>query len=191
MGPKWYGVRKSRKKDSLGKRLSAEAFYRLAGLLGCRLIPEHAEFRLMGPRILEDLKKYEEKNLFLRGLIPSMGYPYAIVEYERNQRKAGRSKYSIGKMTALALEGITSFSIRPLRLLLTGGVIMTACSGSGEVLCLLRGKSGNEKEVPLLMWMLCGIQLIGLGILGEYVGKDYMESKKRPRYLIEESLIKE
>ena len=183
-----YGVRKSRKTDTLLKRLSAEAFYELANWLGCHLIPNHAEFRLMGSKVLKELKGYREVNLFLRGVLPSMGHRTAIVEYERKARRAGESKYSVSKMMSLAFEGITSFSMRPLRLILVVGLAILSMSAGkwiyGE---LSRDKEGRRKS--LTNWLSCGMQMTALGIVGEYTGKDYLESKRRPRYLVEKELM--
>lgn len=188
-----YGVRRSRQKDSLFKRLSARAFYRLLQRMGVRVEFDHADFRLMSQRALQALKEYSEVNLFLRGLIPTIGFPSTTVSYDRADRFAGESKYPIWRMLALAIDGITSFSALPLRLIAGLGIGIFILS---LILALwvtwVRFVAGDA--VPgwassvLPMYLLGGLQLFSIGVLGEYVAKTYLETKRRPRFIIEKSL---
>lgn len=188
-----YGVRSSRKTDSIFKKSSAEAFYRFMGFLGVELVFNHADCRLLGKRALEALSQYEEVNLFLRGMIPRLGFPSGIVEYERQKRFAGKTKYSLKKMLRFAFEGITSFSIRPIRLI-------TMCGGGIFLVCifmilyfLMRHFTGNTvsgwTSLIISVWTLGSLQLMSIGIIGEYIGKTYMESKHRPKYIIEKKIL--
>lgn len=188
-----YGVRSSRKTDSIFKKSSAEAFYRFMGFLGVELVFNHADCRLLGRRALEALSQYEEVNLFLRGMIPRLGFPSGIVEYERQKRFAGKTKYSLKKMLRFAFEGITSFSIRPIRLI-------TMCGGGIFLVCifmilyfLMRHFTGNTvsgwTSLIISVWTLGSLQLMSIGIIGEYIGKTYMESKHRPKYIIEKKIL--
>lgn len=188
-----YGVRSSRKTDSIFKKSSAEAFYRFMGFLGVELVFNHADCRLLGRQALEALSQYEEVNLFLRGMIPRLGFPSGIVEYERQKRFAGKTKYSLKKMLRFAFEGITSFSIRPIRLI-------TMCGGGIFLVCifmilyfLMRHFTGNTvsgwTSLIISVWTLGSLQLMSIGIIGEYIGKTYMESKHRPKYIIEKKIL--
>jgi polyisoprenyl-phosphate glycosyltransferase len=188
-----YGVRRRRDTDSLFKKLTAETFYRLMAGLGAQTIHNHADYRLLSRRALESLKGYQEANLYLRGIIPLIGYRSAIVEYERVARFAGQSKYPLGKMAALALDAITSFSIFPLRLISFIGLVVFggAMSVTGWALwaALFSDKTiPGWASVVLPMYFLGGVELLALGIIGEYLGKLYMEAKRRPRFFIEQTI---
>jgi glycosyltransferase involved in cell wall biosynthesis len=188
-----YGVRTSRATDGQFKRSSAGAYYRLLKLFGVRIVRQHADYRLLGRRALESLKQYSEVNLFLRGIVPLMGYRSAIVPYERAARFAGESKYPLRKMLALAFDGITSFSAVPLRLIAMLGLAVSALS-LVLMLWVLWVKLATTSAVPgwassvVPIYFLGGIQLLSIGVLGEYIAKLYIESKHRPRYFVEETL---
>ena len=186
-----YGVRKRRGTDSFFKRFTAETFYRLLAFLGAQTIYNHADYRLLSRRAVEALKDFREVNLFLRGIIPLIGFESAVVYYDRNVRFAGESKYPLRKMIALALDAVTSFSVVPLRLItLLGFVVffLTACMS----VFVLWVRFFTDWAIPgwtstlLPIYLLGGIQILCLGVIGEYLGKLYAESKARPRYLIEQ-----
>ena len=185
-----YGVRNKRETDTFFKRTTAEGFYKFMKILGVDVVFNHADYRLMSRRALEGLSEYKEVNLFLRGIVPLIGFRTSVVAYERSERFAGESKYPLKKMLSFAIDGITSFSVKPIRLITTLGVLIFAAS----VLCLLwllvTKLFGHTVEgwTTLMgsVWALGGIQLLCLGILGEYIGKIYMETKARPRYIISE-----
>ncbi len=185
-----YGVRKRRDRDSWFKRWTARRYYALLKGLGVSIIPDHADFRLMGRTALRALAEYREVNLFLRGIIPQLGYRSTCVYYERQQRIAGESKYPLHRMVALAIDGITSFSPVPLRLIATLGGCVFLCSVAVEIWVLLV-RFATSRAVPgwasitLPIYGLGGIQLLGLGVVGEYIAKSYMEAKRRPRFHIE------
>lgn len=187
-----YGIRSSRKKDTFFKRNTALAFYRLMNLMGAEIQYNHADYRLMSKRALEGLAAFKEVNLFLRGIVPMIGYETDIVEYERHERFAGESKYPLKKMISFAIDGITSCSIKPIRMITVMGLVVFGAS----VLMLIYFLAiyFMEKTVPgwtslvLSVWGIGGLQLLALGIIGEYVGKVYMEVKERPRYIIESVL---
>ena len=187
-----YGIRSSRKRDSFFKRSSALGFYRLMSAMGVNSIYNHADYRLMSRRALNELANFKEVNLFLRGIVPLLGFETATVEYERLERKAGESKYSIGKMLDLAIDGITSFSIKPLRLITSLGILISGISLF--VVLYTVAVRFLEDTVPgwafimISIWFIGGIQMLSLGIVGEYIGKIYNESKARPRYTVEEIL---
>ena len=189
-----YGVRRERKTDSFFKRTTAQGFYKLMSRLGVKSIYNHADFRLMSRRAVEQLCRYRERNLYLRGIVPQLGYQTACVYYDRNKRTAGESKYPLKKMMGLAIDGITSFSVKPVRMLVTMGVflLVIAMAILVYVLCaLIAGKAvSGWSSIMLSIWFIGGCLLIGLGIVGEYVGKIYLEVKERPRYNIEEILQK-
>lgn len=185
-----YGVRSSRTKDSLFKRFTAEAYYKLLKSMGVNVIFNHADFRLISRRVISALEEYQETNLFLRGLIPSIGYPSSVVTYDRKDRTAGSSKYPLKKMLTLALNGITSYTSFPLRLI--AGIGLAIFLGTIALsLWVLWASIIDNNTVPgwassvLPMYLLGGIQLFSIGVLGEYIGNIYMETKKRPRYIIE------
>ncbi len=189
-----YGVRSDRKTDTWFKRTSAQMFYRLQRLLGVNVVYNHADYRLMSRRALEELSGFGEVNLFLRGMVPLIGLKTGVVRYERNRRFAGESKYPLKKMIAFALDGITSFSIRPIRIITWTGVLLFGIS-----VCLLvyffagylMGKTiRGWASLVISIWGISGLQLLALGVIGEYVGKMYMETKGRPRYIVEEYLKK-
>ena len=188
-----YGVRDSRATDTAFKRGSAELYYRLMKRLGVDLVYNHADFRLMGRRSVDALREYDESNLFLRGIVPLIGYRTDIVYYDRAQRFAGVSKYPLRKMLAFAFEGITSFSIVPLRLITWLGLLVSAFSFL-MILYVIYGKLITGAVIPgwassvVPIYFLGGIQLLCIGILGEYLSKIYMETKRRPRYVIERSV---
>ena len=189
-----YGVRSSRKKDTWFKKNTAEAFYKLMNIMGVEIVFNHADYRLTSKRVLESFNEYKEVNLFLRGIFPIIGFKNDIVYYERNERFAGKSKYPLKKMLNFAWDGITSFSVKPIRLILSLGIIIFAVSLIITLYCLIVKILG--KTVPgwtflaCSMWLLGGIQMLSLGIIGEYIGKVYSETKARPRYIISEDLTK-
>ncbi|WP_425350866.1 glycosyltransferase family 2 protein [Bifidobacterium colobi] len=187
-----YGVRSARKKDTWFKRNTAEAFYKIFEWMGAETIPDHADYRLMSHEALDALSEYHEVNLFLRGIVPTLGYNTSKVYYERGEREAGESKYPLKKMISFALQGITSFSTKPLSFVTGAGLlsILVAIAMFIYVLASL-GQSHTVAGWGSLMcslWLIGGLIMVSLGIVGEYVGKIYMESKHRPRYRIETTL---
>lgn len=189
-----YGVRSSRETDTGFKRNTARGFYRLMALLGVELVYDHADYRLLSRRALEALSQYGERNLFLRGIAPQLGFRTGTVEYERQARFAGESKYPLKKMIAFAFEGITSFSVKPLRLALILGGAAFLISIVILIYGLIRWALGltvtGWTSLLFSIWALGGLQLLMLGVVGEYVGKAYLETKRRPRYIISEMLLK-
>ncbi len=190
-----YGVRSSRKKDTFFKRFTAEGFYRLMNLLGGNVVFNHADYRLMSKRALEGLSQFKEVNLFLRGIVPMVGYTSAIVEYERGERFAGESKYPLKKMLAFALEGITSLSTKPIRLITALGFLIFLVSFVMLVTFIVQWALGMTvagwASVICSVWAIGGLILLSLGIIGEYIGKIYLETKARPRFLIRQILDKQ
>ena len=188
-----YGVRGRRATDTFFNRFTAEGFYHLMQALGVDIVFNHADYRLMSKRALESLSQFGEVNLFLRGIVPQLGYRCATVEYERHERFAGESKYPLKKMLAFAFDGITSFSIKPIRLVLGLGVIIFTISLIALVWTLIAKLCGHTvsgwASLMCSIWMIGGIQMISLGVIGEYIGKIYNETKRRPRYLIERVLL--
>lgn len=188
-----YGVRKRRKTDTFFKRFTAETFYRLLAMMGAQTVFNHADYRLLSRRAIEALKDFREVNLFLRGIVPLIGYRSSVVEYDRDARFAGESKYPLGRMIALALDAVTSFSVVPLRFISFLGflVFLFTAAMSGYVLWI---RLFTDIAVPgwastlLPVYFLGGVQILCLGVIGEYLGKIYSESKSRPRYFIEEIL---
>lgn len=186
-----YGVRKSRRSDGLFKRLSAETFYRLMSAMGAQTLFNHADYRLMSRRAIDALRSFREVNLYLRGIVPLIGLRSSVVEYDRSARFAGESKYPLRKMFALAVDAITSFSVSPLRFISMIGLIVFVGSMAVTVWALWVALF-TDKGIPgwasvvLPMYFLGGVQLLALGALGEYVGKLYVETKSRPRFIIEE-----
>lgn len=185
-----YGVRGQRTTDTWFKRVSAELYYRLLGVLGVRVVFNHADYRLMSRRAIEALKAHEEVNLFLRGIIPTIGLSSTTVTYVRAERLAGESKYPLRKMLGLAVDGVTSFSVAPLRLIAGLGLLMFLLSFALSIwvlwIRLLTHRTvPGWASVTLPMYLLGGIQLLSIGVVGEYIGKIYMETKRRPRYLVE------
>ncbi|MCO7174548.1 glycosyltransferase family 2 protein [Sporolactobacillus kofuensis] len=189
-----YGVRRSRDEDTIFKKQSAMAFYRLMGKLGVQLVPNHADFRLLSQRAVLELMKYREENLFLRGIIPMLGYPSAKVYYDRQKRYAGESKYPLKKMLAFAADGITSFSIVPIKVVMSIGFLLVLI-GAGIavyalIVWLLDHTISGWTSLILSIWLVGGMQLIAIGVIGEYIGKIFNETKKRPRYTIETATYK-
>lgn len=187
-----YGIRNNRQSDSHFKRVSAEVFYKLMNWLGVKMIPDAADFRLLGHKALNTLINYPERNLFLRGLVPLIGFPSAKVYYKREKRVAGESKYSLRKMLNLALDGITSFSIVPIRLIMNLGLLIVLISLILLIYTFIQNAKGNTvsgwSSLMISIWGLGGVQLICISLIGEYVGKILKEVKKRPRFTIETSL---
>lgn len=187
-----YGVRISRKSDSFFKRKSAQAFYRLMKMLGVELIYNHADFRLMSFRALKTLSKFNETNLFLRGIVPTMGFTSTTVSYERKKRFAGKSKYPLRKMISFMFEGLTSFSIKPIRLILVIGLAVSLISLLMLAWIIVQYHRNKIVEgwssIMVSIWFLGGLLIFSIGLIGEYIAKLYSESKHRPRFFIEEKL---
>ena len=187
-----YGVRSSREKDTFFKRTTARGFYKLMGGLGVELVYDHADYRLLSQRALRALLSFGEVNMFLRGMVPMLGFKTARVYYERGERVAGESKYPLRKMLAFAMEGITSLSNRPIRYVLLLGVLcalLGVAMGVYTLISLFRGHTVRGWASTMMsIWLLGGLQLIALGVIGEYIGKIYMETKRRPKFILEEHL---
>lgn len=187
-----YGVRSSRKKDSFFKRFTAESFYRLMNFLGAETVFNHADYRLMSKRALEGLSQFREVNLFLRGIVPMIGYRTGTVEYERGERFAGESKYPLKKMLSFAMEGITSLSVKPIRYITLLGFLIFLVSIimliTFVVEWALHMTVAGWASVICSVWAIGGLILLSLGVIGEYIGKIYLETKDRPRFLIREVL---
>lgn len=190
-----YGVRNDRHSDGAFKRGTATMYYRLMHLLGSKVITNHADYRLMSKKALDALAEYKETNLFLRGLIPTMGFPSDVVYFDVKAREAGHSKYTLSKMMTLAMDGITSMSVRPLRMISALGFIVFVFSLVMSVISLVDWAKGNNvagyTTTMLVSLMIGGVTLLSLGIIGEYIGKIYMETKHRPRYIIDTFVWKE
>lgn len=184
-----YGVRADRKTDSFFKRTTAQGFYRVMALMGVKTVYNHADFRLMSRRAVEQFSKYEETNLFLRGMIPLIGYETDCVYYERGKRTAGESKYPLKKMLALAWNGITSFSVKPISFISVLGMMIIILSIAAAVYAFISYVSGHVvagwTSLILSIWFIGGVQLLSIGMIGQYIGKIYIEVKRRPRYNIE------
>ena len=187
-----YGVRKERKTDTFFKRVTAQGFYKLMSLMGVKTIYNHADFRLMSRRAVEQFSKYKETNLFLRGMMPLIGYQTDCVYYDRLERVAGESKYPLKKMLALAFNGISSFSVKPITMVTVLGVFILIASLCAAVYALISYFMGHVvpgwTSLILSIWFLGGVQLLYIGLVGQYIGKIYMEVKQRPRYNIEKVL---
>lgn len=187
-----YGARSTRKKDSFFKRFTAETFYKLMKYLGVDCVYNHADYRLTSKKVLEEFSNFKEVNLFLRGMFPLVGFKSDIVYYERNERYAGNSKYPLKKMLNFAWDGITSFSVKPLRLICILGFIILFVSIAIMIYSVIRKLTGNTVPgwtfLSTSIWFIGGIQMISIGIIGEYIGKIYQETKRRPRYIISENL---
>ena len=187
-----YGVRNNRKTDGFFKRTTANAFYKLMKWLGAKTVDNHADFRLLSTRAVKALLQYEERNLFLRGIVTRLGYKTDCVYYARKKRMAGKTKYPFRKMLSFAVEGITSFSVKPLKMIMALGLFIIFCSLLAIIYVLVSFFVGHANDGwPSLMisiWFLGGVQLFSIGLVGEYIGKIYLETKKRPRYNIEEIL---
>lgn len=190
-----YGVRKDRSSDTFFKRFTAQSFYKLMAMMGVKTVYNHADFRLMSKRAVEQFSKYHETNLFLRGMMPLIGYQTDCVYYERKERVAGESKYPLKKMLALAFNGISSFSVKPISLITTLGIVIIVLSILAAVYALWSYFTGHVTagwtSLILSIWFLGGVQLVSIGLIGQYIGKIYIEVKQRPRYNIETFLDKE
>lgn len=187
-----YGVRNSRETDTFFKRFTAESFYRLMSGMGVDIVFNHADYRLMSRKALDALAEYKEVNLFLRGVVPLIGYKTGTVEYARKERAAGESKYPLKKMLSFAMDGITSFSIKPIRMITMLGVLAFIASIVMAVYTVVGFFMGTTvsgwASIIISIWGFGGLILIALGMIGEYIGKIYMETKARPRYLVEKFL---
>ena len=185
-----YGVRSSRKTDTFFKRFTAQSFYRFLSAMGAEVVYNHADYRLISARVLKEFANYHEVNLFLRGLVPLVGFKSTTVSYDRAERLAGKSHYPLRKMIALAMDGITSLSVKPLQLITGFGVVVALVSFLGVLWALITALCGRSvagwASMTCIVCFVSGVQLISLGILGEYVGKIYLETKQRPRYIISE-----
>ena len=185
-----YGVRSSRKKDTFFKRFTAEGFYRLMEFMGAETVFNHADYRLISTRVLESFADYREVNIFLRGMVPLVGFASDTVSYERHERMAGESHYPLSKMLALAFDGITSLSNRPIRLITGAGVAVSLVSFIGVIWAIVQAALGSAvagwASTVCIVCFMGGVQLVCLGVIGEYIGKIYMETKARPRYIISE-----
>lgn len=185
-----YGVRSERKTDSFFKRTTAQGFYKFMAMMGVDVVYNHADYRLMSRRALNDLESFKEVNLFLRGLVPLIGYKSDSVYYERAERFAGESKYPLKKMLSFAFDGITSFSVKPIKVLWSMGLIVCIAAVIAAIYTLVSKFFGYTSDgwasLMCSIWFLGGVQLVSIGIIGEYIGKIYKESKARPRYIIEE-----
>lgn len=189
-----YGVRSSRKKDTFFKKTTAEGFYKIMKWMGVDIVFNHADYRLMSKRVLEQLQDYKEVHLFLRGMVPLIGYPSANVYYERKERFAGESKYPLKKMLAFAFDGISSFSVKPIRFIVWLGFFIFFVSILMLLYSIMQFILGDTvpgwSSLIVSIWALGGLQLLAIGIVGEYIGKVYMETKGRPKYAIQDILDK-
>lgn len=187
-----YGVRSSRKKDSFFKKITAEGFYKLMNAFGAKTVFNHADYRLLSKRALEGLAGFQEVNLFLRGIVPMIGYKSDVVYYERGERYAGESKYPLSKMLSFAVEGVTSLSVKPIRMITGLGFFVFIFSIAILVYSFVRHFNGETIKgwttLMVSIWAIGGLILLSLGVVGEYVGKIYLETKKRPRFIIESFL---
>lgn len=185
-----YGVRSSRAKDTFFKKTTAEGFYKFMNIMGANTVFNHADYRLMSKRALEGLAEFGEVNLFLRGVVPMIGYPWDVVYYERGERFAGESKYPLGKMLAFAAEGITSLSIKPIRLITGLGFFIFLISIVMLIYSFYRHFTGATIQgwttLMVSVWAIGGLILLSLGVVGEYIGKIYLETKARPRFIVEQ-----
>ena len=186
-----YGVRSSRKSDSFFKRTTAQGFYKLMNAMGVETVYNHADYRLLSAKVLRSFADFKEVNIFLRGMIPLVGFKSTCVYYERTPRLAGKSHYPLKKMLALAFDGITSLSIKPIRLITTFGFFVALLSLIGILWSVIVALTGNSvagwASMICILCFLGGVQLLSVGVIGEYVGKIYLETKRRPRYIIEET----
>lgn len=188
-----YGVRSARKTDTFFKRFTAEGFYKFMGMMGVDIVYNHADYRLTSKRVLDEFEGYKEVNLFLRGIFPTIGFKSDVVYYERAERFAGESKYPLKKMLNFAWDGITSFSVKPLRLIATLGFVILFISFLIMLYTLIQKIIGNTVDgwafLNISIWFIGGLQMLSLGIIGEYIGKMYNETKARPRFIISENLM--
>ena len=187
-----YGVRSSRKKDTVFKRVTAQGFYKFMHMLGVDVIYNHADYRLMSRRALDALSNYREVNLFLRGIVRLIGFKWDTVEYERSERFAGESKYPFKKMLSFSIDGITSFSVKPIKIIANLGIIISVLSVFGLIYALLSKILGSAVSgwtaIVASIWLIGGIQLLSIGVIGTYIGKIYSEVKARPKYIIDQYL---
>ncbi len=185
-----YGVRSERKTDTFFKRFTAEGFYKFMKVMGADVVYNHADFRLMSKRVLQELANFKEVNLFLRGMVPLIGFQSTSVFYERHERFAGESKYPLKKMLSFAMNGITSFSVKPLKLITSLGFFMTVVSVIAFIWAFISKLAGDTElgwsSIIFSVWLIGGLQLLCLGIIGEYIGKIYAEVKQRPRFIVAE-----
>lgn len=190
-----YGVRKERKTDTFFKRTTAQGFYKVMDMMGVKTVYNHADFRLMSKRAVEQFSQYKETNLFLRGMVPLIGYQTDCVYYDRKERVAGESKYPLKKMLALAFNGISSFSVKPISMIFGLGMVIVLVSILAAIYALISYFSGHVvagwTSLILSIWFLGGVQLLAVGLVGQYIGKIYIEVKQRPRYNIEKVLTDE
>lgn len=187
-----YGVRNARKTDTFFKRTTAQGFYKIMKIMGAKSVYNHADFRLMSKRAMEGLSMFKERNLFLRGIVPTIGYKTDSVFYERKERMAGESKYPLKKMLSFAFDGITSFSVKPMTFIMSLGLIMIVFAVCMAIYSLVRFNQGEVikgwTSLWLAMWFIGGIITFSIGLVGEYIGKIYIEVKERPRYIIEKEI---
>ncbi|MBQ7047274.1 MAG: glycosyltransferase family 2 protein [Oscillospiraceae bacterium] len=187
-----YGVRSARKTDTFFKKFTAESFYKLMSKMGVEVTYNHADYRLMSRRALDGLESFKEVNLFLRGIVPMIGYKSDVVYYERNERFAGESKYPLKKMIAFAMEGITSLSIKPIRMITFLGISIFTVSIIMLIYFLIRhfigGTVAGWTTIVVSVWAIGGLQLLAIGVIGEYIGKIYLETKSRPKFIVEKYL---
>lgn len=187
-----YGVRRKRDTDTFFKRVTAVGFYRVMNKMGIQLVPNHADYRLLSKRALEELSRYQEANLFLRGIIPLIGFRTDYVYYDRKERLAGETKYPLKKMLSFALDGMTSFSVAPIRLITYLGFFLFLFSGVAGTYAIIQKLLGYTNagwtSLMISIWLIGGLQLMGIGIIGEYIGKIFTEVKNRPKYAIETDL---
>lgn len=187
-----YGVRSARKTDTFFKKTTAQGFYKIMKAMGVDIVYNHADYRLMSRRALQELENFKEVNLFLRGIVPLIGFRSDVVTYERHERFAGESKYPLKKMMNFAFDGITSFSVKPIRLITTLGLLIFSVSIIMLIWFLIDHFLGHTEpgwtSIIISVWSIGGLQLLAIGIIGEYIGKIYLESKARPKYIIEEYL---
>ena len=185
-----YGVRSSRETDTFFKRFTAQSFYHLLAGLGAEVVYNHADYRLISSKVLKEFANFHEVNLFLRGLVPLVGFKSTTVEYVRHERLAGESHYPLKKMLALAMDGVTSLSVKPLHMIMSFGIIVALISFVGCIWALVTALCGRSvagwASMTCIICFVSGVQLISLGIIGEYIGKIYLETKQRPRYIISE-----
>ena len=186
-----YGVRSKRETDTFFKRFTAESFYKILNAMGAEVVFNHADYRLMSARVLEEFSRFREVNLFLRGMVPLVGFKSTCVTYERHERMAGESHYPLSKMLALAFDGITSLSIKPIRFITGFGVFVALVSFIGVLWAVIEAALGltvsGWASMTSIICFVSGVQLICLGVIGEYIGKIYLESKHRPRYIISDT----
>ena len=187
-----YGVRSSRETDTAFKRNTARAYYKMLEMMGVEITYDHADYRLMSKRAVDALAEYKEVNLFLRGMVPMVGFKSDIVKYERNERVAGESKYPLKKMLAFAVEGITSLSVKPIRLITTLGVFIFVVSVIMLIYFLITKACGNAvrgwASTVVSVWAIGGLQMLAIGVIGEYIGKIYLETKARPKFIVDINL---